>query len=177
MSDPLAYFLTWHTYGTWLHGDDQGSVDREHAIYGEVFAPSSSARRAVARNRMQRPPVTLNEVARTAVQDAVVEVCRYRDWRLLALHVRSTHIHSVVHAGVPVDKILCDFKAYATRRLRRNDCFEKTGKVWALHGSTRYLWQEEQVLAAVAYTVDRQGTALLPLPYRHPETGNQSPER
>ncbi len=176
MSEPLAYFLTWHTYGTWLQGEDQGSVDREHAAYGEGFAPASPAGRAVARDRMVQSPVTLDETARTAVQDAVIEVCCHRDWRLLVLHVRSTHVHCVVHADIPVDKIMADFKAYATRRLRREGCFGKADKVWAVHGSTRYLWQEDQAHAAVAYTVDRQGTALAPLPYQHPDTGKPSPE-
>ena len=27
-----SYFLTFTTYGTWLHGDTRGSVDREHNI-------------------------------------------------------------------------------------------------------------------------------------------------
>lgn len=25
---PLAYFITFRTHGTWLHGDQRGSVDR-----------------------------------------------------------------------------------------------------------------------------------------------------
>jgi hypothetical protein len=28
MADPLAYFLTWTTYGTWLPGDERGWVER-----------------------------------------------------------------------------------------------------------------------------------------------------
>jgi hypothetical protein len=27
MSDPLAYFITWATYGTWLPGDERGWVE------------------------------------------------------------------------------------------------------------------------------------------------------
>ncbi|MCA9109357.1 MAG: hypothetical protein KDA52_05390 [Planctomycetaceae bacterium] len=27
MSEPLAFFLTWTTYGTWLPGDERGWVD------------------------------------------------------------------------------------------------------------------------------------------------------
>ena len=30
MSRPLAFFITFTTYGAWLHGDDAGSVDRDH---------------------------------------------------------------------------------------------------------------------------------------------------
>ena len=33
-SVPLAYLITFRTYGTWLHGDARGSVDREHNVFG-----------------------------------------------------------------------------------------------------------------------------------------------
>jgi hypothetical protein len=31
---PLAYLITFNTYGSWLHGDRRGSVDRFHNRYG-----------------------------------------------------------------------------------------------------------------------------------------------
>ena len=31
---PFAYFITYHTYGTWLHGTERGSVDRRRSIPG-----------------------------------------------------------------------------------------------------------------------------------------------
>ena len=30
MPDPLAYFLTWSTYGTWLPGDARGWIEYAH---------------------------------------------------------------------------------------------------------------------------------------------------
>ena len=30
---PLAYLITFRSYGTWLHGDERGSVDRFHNQY------------------------------------------------------------------------------------------------------------------------------------------------
>jgi len=30
--DARAYLITFTTYGTWVHGDERGSVDREHNI-------------------------------------------------------------------------------------------------------------------------------------------------
>jgi hypothetical protein len=30
---PLAYLITFRCYGTWVHGDDRGSMDRKHNIY------------------------------------------------------------------------------------------------------------------------------------------------
>jgi hypothetical protein len=31
---PLAYHITWGTYGTRLHGDKRGTVDRENNAFG-----------------------------------------------------------------------------------------------------------------------------------------------
>jgi hypothetical protein len=30
---PLAYFISFRTYGTWLHGDERGSVNRKQIDY------------------------------------------------------------------------------------------------------------------------------------------------
>lgn len=30
--DPIAYFLTWVTYGTWLPGDERGWVDYQQGF-------------------------------------------------------------------------------------------------------------------------------------------------
>ena len=38
----LAYLITFRCYGTWLHGDSRGSVDRFHNRYG---APLIAANR------------------------------------------------------------------------------------------------------------------------------------
>ena len=42
---PLAYFITFRAYGTWLHGDERGSVDRLHNTFG---SPSLRLMSAVA---------------------------------------------------------------------------------------------------------------------------------
>jgi len=31
---PLAYMITFRTYGSWLHGDERGSIDRHHNRFG-----------------------------------------------------------------------------------------------------------------------------------------------
>ncbi len=39
---PLAYLITIRCYGTWLHGDERGSVDRKYNRYGTPrIAPNS----------------------------------------------------------------------------------------------------------------------------------------
>ena len=165
MSDPVAYFLTWHTYGTWLPGHAQGSVDEEHRQFGTPFVAPDP--KWVARNAagLVNSSVSLDKPWRTAVQAAVVEVCAYRGWTLLALHVRTTHVHVVVAAApASPEKVLNDFKAYATRRLRRQKLAEEEVRVWAVHGSTRYVWNDKQLAEVVDYVVNQQGAFLEPLP-------------
>ncbi len=36
---PLAYLITFRCYGTWLHGNDKGSIDRHHNRYGAPLIP------------------------------------------------------------------------------------------------------------------------------------------
>jgi hypothetical protein len=38
---PLAYLITFRAYGTWLHGDSRGSVDRFHNRYGVPLIPAN----------------------------------------------------------------------------------------------------------------------------------------
>ncbi|HEV8718435.1 MAG TPA: hypothetical protein VGX03_37155, partial [Candidatus Binatia bacterium] len=91
---------------------------------------------------------------------AIQEMCVYRGWSLLAAHVRSTHVHVVVHALVPPEFVMNDMKSYASRHL--NECGLDTPlrKRWTRHGSTRYLWTPEQVEAAIRYVVYEQGEPM-----------------
>jgi len=41
---PIAFFITFRTYGTWLHGDERGSVDRCHNHYGTPRLPANTLR-------------------------------------------------------------------------------------------------------------------------------------
>ncbi|MCA9025674.1 MAG: hypothetical protein KDA86_10720 [Planctomycetaceae bacterium] len=164
MTDPLAYFLTWHTYGTWLQGESSGSVDRTHREYGREFVRPNAPLRTAHASRMSGDAVTLSEPMRVAAQDTIIEVCNHRNWTLLALHIRTTHAHAVVAAQCSPERVLNDFKSYATRALRHAGLVETDERIWARHGSTRYLWNADEVTAAIDYTVNRQGTPLTPKP-------------
>jgi hypothetical protein len=69
-------------------------------------------------------------------------------------------VHTVVQAEVPPERVMNDFKAYASRRLNRMRLDEPDRRRWARHGSTRFLWEPEDVLAAIQYVVDEQGDAM-----------------
>ncbi len=154
---PLAYFLTWTTYATWLHGDERGSVDTEHNIPKTPFLPPNPRRRDDRAQYLTAEPFTLNRHARTIVCETIERHCTIRGWRLLQLNVRTNHVHAVVAAPVKPEVVLAQLKAWCTRKLREAELVGPSDKVWTEHGSTRYLWDEEAVLRARRYTRNRQG--------------------
>jgi hypothetical protein len=53
-----------------------------------------------------------------------------------------------------------DFKSYASRSLNRLRSDEADRKRWARHGSTRWLWTDEDVKQAIRYVIEEQGEPM-----------------
>ncbi len=116
---PLAYLLTFRTFGTWLHGDQRGAFQRlrnrgARSKWIDSNVPLAEAMSA----SMKQSPIVLDSTQRDFVDQAIREVCHFRSYGLKALNVRSNHSHVVVHATVKPEKIVNEMKAYSTRRLR-----------------------------------------------------------
>jgi len=109
---------------------------------------------------MNQPPYKLESESRWAVLRALRDVCSHRGWNLLAAHVRSTHAHVVVEAEALPEKVMNDFKAYASRALNRLERDEPDRRRWARHGSTRWLWTDQDVRDAIRYVIDEQGEPM-----------------
>jgi len=168
---PLAYLITFRCYGTWLHGDVRGSVDYAHNIYGTPFLATDDKRKEEEQRRLKQLPVRLDEAHRIVVDKAVREVCCHRGWTLLAINVRTNHVHVVVSAGCESKKVLNDFKVYATRRMREAGVWKGGFTPWAKKGSRRYLWTEQQVERACNYVINHQGDDLIPSFTDHDDPG------
>ena len=158
---PLAYLITFRCYGTWLHGDGRGSVDRSHNRFGSPYAPADEKRRLRGVQALKSEPVSLDAPRRQTVEASVRETCTLRDWRLRAINVRTNHVHIVVCVGLtPPGRALNAFKANATRHLRRVNLWGRSHSPWADKGSQRYLWNERSVERAIEYVIDGQGDEL-----------------
>ncbi len=156
----MVFLITFVCYGRHLHGSELGSVDRRHNILGSPLLEVDSTRAEAERERMDQAAYSLDQIRRTAVLEAIQDVCTHRDWGLLAAHVRSSHVHTVVAAEVPPERVMSAFKTYASRRLNRMGLDEPNRKRWARHGSTRWLKKPENVSAAIQYVIAEQGDAM-----------------
>ena len=154
---PLACLITFRTYGTWLHGDVRGSVDRITNIFDTPLLPPDRVRRRSEEQELQSAPVVLTADQRRVVETAVRNLCLHRGYALLAVNVRTNHVHAVISAACKPERVLEAIKAYATRELRQAGSMPATVKPWARHGSTRYLWKDKSVEKAIAYVLYQQG--------------------
>lgn len=159
-STPVGYLITFRCYGTWLHGDERGSVDRHHRVYGNPGLPAAELRRQHDRDLLKQSPVTLNSRQRPIVESAIRETCAIRRWQLWTINVRTNHVHAVVTANKKPDAVMSALKANATRAMREAGVWTSELSPWEFRGSKKYLWNEKQLADAIGYVESGQGEPL-----------------
>jgi REP element-mobilizing transposase RayT len=156
----IAYFITFSTYGTWLHGDQRGSVDHRNNVVGAPVIAADAELQRARRSVMVDPEYRLSTNDREIVLAAIRQHAEFRGWCLIAVHVRTNHVHIVVRGDEKPDKMMNEFKAYASRALNEKTPGAPKRKHWTRHGSTRWLNTEESLRRAIEYTVDEQGEPM-----------------
>jgi REP element-mobilizing transposase RayT len=79
---------------------------------------------------------------------------------MFAAHIRSNHAHFVVQAADSPEKVMSSFKSYSSRALTKAGLETTDRRRWTRHGSTRYLWNDEELRAAIRYVVQEQGEPM-----------------
>src|SRR5450631_896965 len=156
----MRYFITFACYSGHLHGDESGSVDRNHNLPGGRLLEADPDRVAAERQSMTQAQYLLDRDSRAVVLQALLEVCSHRGWGLLAAHVRTHPVHAVVEAEVRSEKIMNDFKSYASRGWNQLGRDGSERRRWARQGSTRWLWKDLDEQQAIRYVVEEQGEPM-----------------
>jgi hypothetical protein len=155
----MVWLVTISCYGSRLPGDQRGSYD--HVRQGERRAiPPAPALERYGRKLMRAEPFLLTQsLHRQTVLKAIQEVCLFREWALIALHVRNSHLHGIVESGEPWI-VVQDWKSYSTRALRRLPGEPRNQLYWTRGGSTNPLRSASAIQAAVHYVLAQQGEPL-----------------
>ncbi|HEX8234626.1 MAG TPA: hypothetical protein VF600_01600 [Abditibacteriaceae bacterium] len=106
----MDYLITFRSYGTWLHGDERGSVDDSHNSWQEPLIEASDRLEAFRRRLMKGKVVIFDQAQRECIAQAIRDVAYHRGWTVHALEVLSNHVHVVVGADTKPEKALRDFK-------------------------------------------------------------------
>lgn len=150
--DPVAYFITFTVYGTFLQGDRRWW----HSRQGGNKKPQPRLE-TWHRNRLKFPVMLLEKEQRQAVQNEIARLCEFRAWQLWVANARSNHVHLVIgasnHNGA---QIRDQAKANCTRVLReRWPCFLNR-PVWTVGGDWQCVNSEDELVNVVAYTSEGQ---------------------
>jgi REP element-mobilizing transposase RayT len=166
------WLLTSTTYGTWLPGDERGSVTRvrdghgpriEHDAPGtDCDGPMPGLQRSAV-SLLKGDPIFFTQQQAEAVAAQFKETAAYRKWSFLAFAIMRNHFHLLV--AVPGDPdpsdVLGDFKSYASRALNRRYGKPSSGTWWTGKGSMRKKPDERAVLAAVEYVRGQPGAWVI----------------
>ena len=172
LPEPLADFLTWPTYGTWLPGDERGWVEYRHG-----WQLPDPARKREAQARLTEDACLLDQDQRRLVELTIADHCRVRGWTLDTVNCRSNHVHVIVAGDREPKEIREQFKAWCTRRLKAlqqerlrplsahdSSAAAIRQKWWAERGSALYVNDEEGLEAVIHYVREAQDHADQPQP-------------
>jgi hypothetical protein len=103
MSRPLGYFLSWGTYGTRLHGDPRGTVDRTDTGHGDPILGPHEERWEYEREKMRFPPAILTREQRLFAESAIPEICERGLWKYhtLGLAQRAAALPAYIAVNRP----------------------------------------------------------------------------
>lgn len=166
--EPIAFFFTWSTYGTWLPGDARGWVE-----YRRGFRPPDPILELECAARMTEDACRLTPHQREVVHKQLAETCAHRRWPLHAVNCRTNHVHAVLSSTAPPKRIREQLKAWCSRRLNEQQAKagiperQRRSKWWADRGSIRWIFREPDLEAAIDYVLNRQDD---PRRYRSSET-------
>lgn len=126
-----TYFITMTTRGSWLHGDERGSFERNGK-----YLPPSIDRFEQDKALLNQPPFAFTPAMIDVVKQAFQEVAAQRGWKIYALTVQEHHAHVVLWArhekGENVRNAL---KSKATMRLRRANWISPQQEPWTRLGN------------------------------------------
>ena len=150
--EPIAYFITWTVYGSFLQGDERGWRRRRKGP--QLSQPKLAQWR---RNRLKYSIRLLNDAQTSVVEQEIERHCEKRGWKCWTKLVRTNHVHAVVTAtGYGGDKVRDQLKANATRGLRKHWEAFRDRPVWTVLGDWECINTEDDLEAVIQYVSEAQ---------------------
>jgi REP element-mobilizing transposase RayT len=150
--DPLAYFITWTVYGTFLQGDGRGW--RKRCEGNQLPQPRLANWH---QERLNHAVLLLSPAQRETVEQRCERHCEHRGWRLWEVNARSNHVHVVVSAPRYAGDLVRDqLKANCTRTLRERWPAFAGRPVWTHGGDWECLNGNDDLEAACLYVREAQ---------------------
>ena len=150
--EPLAYFITWTVYGTFLQGDGRWWRSKKKGT-----RPPQPRLEEWHRARLRHDIILLSQQHREVVKSEIRDHCEFRQWHLWIANPRTNHVHVVVTArGFAGDVVRDQLKANCTRGLREQDQRFVDRPVWTVRGDWQCVNTDEDLEQAIQYAGEAQ---------------------
>ena len=150
--EPLAFFITWTVYGTFLQGDDRGWTKRRKG--DQTAQPKLDQWRS---DRLKHAIELLCQDQQTAVETEIDRLADFRGWKVWARSARTNHVHVVVTANEYAgNKVRDQLKANCTRVLRETWSKFIDRPVWTSGGDWKCINDEDSLEQVVIYVAEAQ---------------------
>jgi REP element-mobilizing transposase RayT len=155
---PLAYHITWGTYGTRLHGDDRGTVHRAENQFGDPILGQDADWQRMESHRLRFPARTLNLDQRLHIETTFTLICARGGWKPVEIAAAADHVHCIASADVDGDAIRKWLKRWMSQAMSERWRLESDQVWWAECGSVKWIWESAYLQRAIAY-VNKQKTS------------------
>jgi REP element-mobilizing transposase RayT len=156
---PLAYHITFGTYGTRLHGDERGTVDRRANQPGEAIVGAEPEWEWLEYNKLRFPPREFDVSQRRLVEQLIPDICTHGGWRLHACAAGKDHVHTLLTAEADGDVIRKLLKRWLGQSLAAYIMLlDPEQTFWAECGSVKWVWTDEYFARVTKYICDQRAT-------------------
>jgi REP element-mobilizing transposase RayT len=155
LHQPLAFHITFGTYGTRLHGDPRGTVDRGMNKPGDPIIGEDPGWWSLENNRLNFLPVLLNDEQMGFVEQVVPSICDRGKWKLHTCAGGPNHVHAILATSSEGQAVRKWFKRWLGEALSARWPLQSGATWWSEGGSVKWIWTHEYFESAYKY-VDGQ---------------------
>ena len=150
--EPLAFFVTFTVYGTFLQGDTRWWRSRQKGAQ-----PPQPLLERWHRDRLKHAIVLLDASQGRIVESEIRRLSDFRGWKLWQANARTNHVHVVVTAlGFGGATVRDQIKANCTRALRESSSVFVDRPVWSVGGDWKCINSEDDLAQVILYAGDVQ---------------------
>ena len=117
---PLAYHITFGTYGTRLHGDPRGTVDRKANKPGDPIIGAEPDWERMERSSLRFPAMLLTTENRSFIEFVVPSLCDRGGWELHVCAAKPDHVHVLLATSREAKPVRRWLKTWLSQAL--NEC-------------------------------------------------------
>jgi len=155
---PIAYHLTFGTYGTRLHGNDRGTVHRLMNHPGDPIVDRAEAWQRMERSLLKYPMVILTEQQRLMIEETIPSICERGGWKFLHCAARADHVHVQLKGNTEGKAIRRWLKTWLGQALNVRWPKPVGASWWAECGSVKWIWTDDYFENVYLYIDDQRTT-------------------